>query len=156
MYNTVNVTHSAATAETCWATAFVKRFALCYRTVVCPVSDVDVLWPNGWMEQDAAWYGDRSWPRPHCIRWGPSSPRRVAQQPPLFGPCVLWPNGWMDQDATWYGDRRLGPANIVLDEDEAPYGKGHSSPHFSAHFARSPISATADVLFYMLSGTRLE
>jgi len=32
---------------------FVKQFALCYQTVVClsvcPVCDVDVLWPNGWM-----------------------------------------------------------------------------------------------------------
>ena len=34
---------------------FVKRFALCYRTVVlsvCPVFDVGVLWPNGWTDQD--------------------------------------------------------------------------------------------------------
>jgi len=33
----------------------VKRFALCYQTVVClvcPVYDVGVLWPNGWMDQD--------------------------------------------------------------------------------------------------------
>jgi len=29
---------------------FVKRFALCYRTVVCLSDcDVGVLWPNGWM-----------------------------------------------------------------------------------------------------------
>jgi len=41
---------------------FVKRFALCYRTVVCPVlpclsvcpvCDVGVLWPNGLMDYDA-------------------------------------------------------------------------------------------------------
>jgi len=38
---------------------FVKRFALCYRTAVlsvclsCPVCNVGVLWPNGWMDQDA-------------------------------------------------------------------------------------------------------
>jgi len=36
---------------------FVKRFALCYRTVDLPVSvlsvcDVGVLWPNGWMDED--------------------------------------------------------------------------------------------------------
>jgi len=30
-------------------------------------------------------------------------PKKRAQQPPLFGPCLLWPNGSMDQDATWYG-----------------------------------------------------
>jgi len=40
---------------------FVKRFALCYRTVVLSclsclsVCNVDVLWPNGWMNQDATW-----------------------------------------------------------------------------------------------------
>jgi len=35
---------------------FVKRFALCYQTVVLhvlSVCDVGVLWPNGWMDQDA-------------------------------------------------------------------------------------------------------
>jgi len=33
-----------------------------------------LLWPNGWMDQDASWYGGRPRPRPHCIRWWPSSP----------------------------------------------------------------------------------
>ena len=77
---------------------FVKRFALCYRTVVlsvCPVCNVGVLWPNGWMDQDETWHEGRPPPRPHCVRWGPnSSPKRA--QPPIFGPCHLWPNGWMD------------------------------------------------------------
>ena len=40
---------------------YVKRFALCYRSVVCPVClsfcvcpvcSVRALWPNGWMNQD--------------------------------------------------------------------------------------------------------
>jgi len=26
----------------------------------------------------------------HCVRRGPSSPAKGAQQPPLFGPCLLW------------------------------------------------------------------
>jgi len=48
---------------------------------------------NGWMDQDATWYGGRPRPRWHCVRWGPSSPpRKGAQQPPFFGPCLLWPN----------------------------------------------------------------
>ena len=45
---------------------FVKRFPLCYRAVVCPVCNVGVLWPDGWMHKDATWYGGRPWPRPHC------------------------------------------------------------------------------------------
>jgi len=27
-----------------------------------------LLWPNGWMHQDATWYGSRPRPRPHCAR----------------------------------------------------------------------------------------
>ena len=59
---------------------FVKRFALCYQTVVLSVLfvlsvwNVGVLWPNGWMDQDEAWYRGRPRPRPHCVRWGSSSP----------------------------------------------------------------------------------
>jgi len=47
--------------------------------------------PNGWMDQDATWYRGKPRPRRCCVRRGPSSPARGAQQPPLFGPCVLWP-----------------------------------------------------------------
>jgi len=53
-----------------------------------------LLWPNGWVDQDATWYGGRPRLRRHCVRWRPSSPpRKGAQQPPLFVPCLLWPNG---------------------------------------------------------------
>ena len=57
---------------------FVKWFALCYQTIVCPVCDVDVLWPNGWMDQDDTWQGGRPLPWPHCVRWGASSPPQKA------------------------------------------------------------------------------
>ena len=33
-----------------------------------------LLWLNGWMDQDATWYGGRPQPRPHCGRWVSSSP----------------------------------------------------------------------------------
>ena len=64
---------------------FVKRFALCYRTVVlsvsmsCPVlsvCDVGVLWPNGWIDQNETCHGGRLRPRRLCVRWRPSSPKR--------------------------------------------------------------------------------
>ena len=42
--------------------------------VLLSVCNVGVLWPNGWIDQDATWYGDRPWPRQHCDRWRPSSP----------------------------------------------------------------------------------
>jgi len=43
-----------------------------------------LLWPNGWMDEDATWYGSRSRHRPHCIRRGPSCPRKGHSSPPLF------------------------------------------------------------------------
>jgi len=50
---------------------------------------------NGWMDQDAAWYGGRPRPRPHCVRLGSSPPRKsgTSAPPPLFSPYLLWPNG---------------------------------------------------------------
>jgi len=76
---------------------FVKLFALCYGTVVLSVClcvcNVGVLWPNGWTDQDATWYGDRPRARPHCVRWGPSSRTETGTAALLFGPRLLWPNG---------------------------------------------------------------
>jgi len=89
---------------------FVKRFALCYRTVVCPVCNVRALWPNGWTDQDGTWHGGGPWSRPRCIRRGPSFRERGIAAPSLFDPCLLWP--------------------------------------------RSPISATAELLYYWVIGSR--
>jgi len=46
-----------------------------------------LLWPNGWMDEDATWYGSRPRPRPYCIRRGPSSPRK-GHSSPLFSAHV--------------------------------------------------------------------
>jgi len=60
----------------------------CLSCPVCPVSNVGVLRPNGWMDQHETWHTCRGRPRsrPHCVRWGPSSPSKG--QPPIFGPCL--------------------------------------------------------------------
>ena len=44
-------------------------------------------WPNGWMDQDAIWYGGRSQPRPHCVRYGPAPPES-GTAPSLFSAHV--------------------------------------------------------------------
>jgi len=68
-----------------WATVTSNGFALYYRTVVCPVvCNVGVLWPNGWMDQDITSYTGRPWSRPHCVRWGPSSPTERGTAIPHF------------------------------------------------------------------------
>jgi len=48
-----------------------------------PIFGPCLLWPNGWMDEDATWYGSRPRPRRHCVRRGPSSPRK--------GHNILWP-----------------------------------------------------------------
>jgi len=56
-----------------------------------PIFGPCLLWPDGWMDEEAAWYGSRPRFRPHCTRRGPSSRERGTASPPLFGPCLLWP-----------------------------------------------------------------
>ena len=117
---------------------FLKRFALCYHDrflsvlSVCPVCDVGVLWPNGWMDQDETWHAGRPRSRPHCARWGPSSSRRRGTTPEFSAHvCCGQTAGWIKMPlATEVG---LGSGGIVLDSDPAPPPlKGHNH-QFSAH-----------------------
>jgi len=85
------------------------------------------------MDQDATWYGGMPEPRRHCVRWGPSSPQKGAQQPPIFGPCLLWPNAWMDQDAICCGVRPQPWPHCVAWRPSPPKGHGRMAPQFSAH-----------------------
>jgi len=62
-----------------------------------PIFGPCLLWPNGWMDQDATWYEGRPRPRRHCVRWEPHG-KGHSTSLPLFGrcllrPCLLWPNG---------------------------------------------------------------
>jgi len=80
---------------TYWATVCkTVRSMLSDRCLSCPVCDVGVLWPNGWMDQDETWHAGR--PRSgHIVLYGdPASPSlRGTVPPPIFGPRLLWPNG---------------------------------------------------------------
>jgi len=53
------------------------------RCPVLSVCNVGVLWPNGWMDQDATWCGGRPRPRPRCVRWRHSSPMEKGTAAPL-------------------------------------------------------------------------
>ena len=120
-----------------------------------PIFRPCLLRPNGWMDQDGIWYGGGSRSRPHCARWGPSYPAQKGDSVPIFGKRLLWPNGCMDQDATWYGGRHR-PRRRVRWRPSSPK-KGHS-PLFRPCllWPRSPISATAELLFMFLQACRFE
>ena len=44
---------------------------------------------NGWMHQDATWYGGRPQPRRLCVRLGPSFPSLKGVQSPNFWPMFV-------------------------------------------------------------------
>jgi len=77
---------------------------------VLSVCDVGVFWPNGWMDQDETWHGGRPRPRPHRVRWGPSTPK-WGTAPPQFSAYVYIgrklknETSGVDQDPTWYEGR---------------------------------------------------
>jgi len=113
---------------------FVKRFAICCRTVVCvsvcpvmsvcPVCDVGVLWPNGWMDQDETWHSGKPRPWPHCIRWGPSSHSPKLAQPPPFSAHISC-GQMVGRIKMPLGEEvGLGPSDIVLGGDPAPPLRG--------------------------------
>jgi len=119
---------------------FVKRFTLCYRTVVCPVCDIGELWPNGWTDQDETPQAGRPWPWSHCVRWVPMSPSRKGAEPPNFRPMCC---GQLGQWIKMPLGRKvgLGPSDIVLDGDPAsPPQKGGRASKFSAHVCCSQMA----------------
>jgi len=77
------------------------------------------LWPNGWMDQDATWYGGRPRPKRYCVTWGPSSPLERGHSPQFSAHvyccqtavCIRIPLG--TEVSVSLGD-------IVLDGDPAP------------------------------------
>jgi len=101
---------------------------ICLSVLSCPVCNVGVLWPNGWMDQDETWYAGRPRPWPHCVRWGPSSPPKGYS--PQFSAHIC-----CSQMAAWiktpFGKEvGLGPSYIVLDGDPAPLPQRGTAPIF--------------------------
>ena len=108
------------------------------RCLSCPVlfclsvCNIGVLWLNSWMDRDETWHGGRPPPRPHCVRWGPSSPQFSAHAHCCkMAGLIKMPLG------TEVG---LDPGDIVLDGDQAPQ-KGHSPVHFSVHVCCGQMAA---------------
>ena len=71
------------------STFYITQFSGDRSPVCLSVCNVGVLWPNGWMDQDATWYGRKPWPRPHCVRLEHSCPERGTAALQTFRPCLL-------------------------------------------------------------------
>ena len=67
-----------------------------------PILGPYLLWPHGWMDQDATLYGGRPRLGDIVLDGNPAPPPQIgAETSPIFGPYLLWSNGSMLQDATW-------------------------------------------------------
>jgi len=51
-----------------------------------PIFGPYLLWPNGWMDQDATWFEGRPRPRPYCVTRGCSLPHKEHSPSPIFRP----------------------------------------------------------------------
>jgi len=80
-----------------------------------------LLWRNGWMHQDATWYGGRPPPRRLCVRWGPSPPSaKGVHWAPKFSAHI-----YCGQTAAWIKmplgtEVGVGLRDIVLHGDPVP------------------------------------
>ena len=115
------------------------------------------LWPNGWWTKMPLGMEVGLGPGDFVFDGDPATPRKKgtwAHAPhPLFGSCLLWSNGWMDEDATFYG-RRPRPRPQCIRRDPIFPRNGHSRPPLFCPcllWPRSPISATAELLFDIVS-----
>ena len=54
-----------------------------------PIFGPFLLWPNGWMHQDATRYGGRPQPRQLCVRWGPSPLPKKGQSPQFLPTSIV-------------------------------------------------------------------
>ena len=93
--DTNNLPPLSLSLKTFWATVTSNCSPYATRPLsvlsVCPVCMQRwCIVPNGWMDQDATWYGGRPQPRPHCVRRGPSSHGKGhSSRPPTFRPMSI-------------------------------------------------------------------
>jgi len=84
------------------------------RSPISATAELLLLWPKGWMHQDAIGMETVLSPGDFVLDGTQPPPQKKRAEPPIFGARLLWPNGCMDQDANWYGVG-LDLRDIVLD-----------------------------------------
>jgi len=120
----------------------------------CPIFGTFLLWPNGWMHQDATWYGGRSQPTGLCVRWGPSPlPRKGREPTPRFSAhfycgqtagCIKMPFSM---------EVGLSPGDFVFDGDPAPFppkGCGAPLPSISGFVHAAGFAAARRCLRFLV------
>ena len=119
--------------EALFGRPFVKRFALCYGTVVCPVClsvlSVTLVYCGqmvGWIKMKLGMQIGLG-PGHNVLGGDPAPPPLKGHSPPIFGPYLLRPNGCMDQDVIGM-EVGLGPGDCVRCGPRSPSPKGGAGP----------------------------
>ena len=116
-----------------------------------PQFSAHVLWPNGWMDQDATRYGGIPRPRRNCVRWGTSTPKKGAHPP--FSAHVYCGQTAVCTRIPLGTEVGLMLGNIMLDGDPVPPPRKGTAPKFSARvlygqtagWMKTPLSTEVDL-----------
>jgi len=106
-----------------------------------PIFGPCLLCPNCWMDQGGTWHGGGPWSRPHCARWGHSSPfPKKDRAPPQFlvhATSIVAKR--LDGLRPLGTEVHIGPGHFVLDGFPAIGERGTAAPLFSAHAFSAPL-----------------
>ena len=120
-----------------------RCLSVCPVCLACPVCNVGVLWPNCWTNQDETCQASRPLPWPHCVRWEPSSPPKLAE-PPNFSAhiCCGQMAGWSKMPLGM--EEGLGLGDFVLDGDPAATSRKGGGVLFSNFRPMSIVAKRLD------------
>jgi len=91
---------------------------------VCPVCDIGLLWPNGWMDQNETWLAGRPRPGHIVVDRDPAPPPQKGHIHNFWPMSVVAKRLKMPLST----EVDLDPDNIVLDGDPAPPKTGAQHP----------------------------
>ena len=117
----------------------------------CPVCDVGVLWPNGWMDQDETWHASKPQPWLHCVTWGVGTQLPLPQRGrvPQFSAYICCGRKAGCIKMLLGIELGLSPGDFVLDGDPAPPSpKGHRPPIFGLYLLRPNGCIDQDATWY--------
>ena len=105
-----------------------------------------LLWPNGWVHQDATRYGGRPQPRGFCVRWRPC-PQQGGGAPLKFSAQFYCGQTAGCINMPLVMEVGLSPGDLVLDGDPAHSAKSGGAPQFLAHVYCGQTAAWIKMLF---------
>ena len=91
-----------------------------------PIFGPFLLWPNGWVHQDATWYACRPQPRGLCVRSGPSPcPKRGGEWQEKGGKGESEVKGFTGPMSNYFLRACITPFKVIQGHRFSYQSKGH-------------------------------